>query len=37
VKICLWGTEDANGQVIGHAEVLASVLHQPLFRLGGAV
>jgi len=37
VKIRLWGTEDANGQVIGHAEVLVDILHQPLFRLGGAV
>jgi len=37
VKIRLWGTEDANGQVIGHAEVLVHVLHQPLFSLGSAV
>ena len=37
MKIRLWGTEDANGQVIGHAKVLVDVLHQPLFRLGGAV
>ena len=37
MKIRLWDTEDANGQVIGHAEVLVDILHQPLFRLGGAV
>ena len=37
MKIRLWGTEDANGQVIGHAEILVNVLHQPLFRLSGAV
>ena len=37
MKIRLWSTEDANGQVIGHAEVLVDILHQPLFRLGGAV
>jgi hypothetical protein len=37
VKIRLWGTEDANGQVIGHAEVLVDVQHQPLFSLGGAM
>jgi hypothetical protein len=27
----------ASGQDIGHAEVLADALHQPLFSLGGAV
>jgi len=37
VKIRLWGTEDANGQVIAHAEILIDALHQPLFSLGGAV
>ena len=37
MKIRLWDTEDANGQVIGHAEALVDVLHQPLFRLSGAV
>ena len=26
----------ADGQGIGHAEVLADALHQPLFELGGA-
>jgi hypothetical protein len=26
----------ANAQGIGHAEVLADALHQPLFGLGGA-
>jgi hypothetical protein len=27
----------ASGQDIGHAEILADALHQPLFSLGGAV